>query len=201
MLLFRKRDASGVTVAMYFFSAAFVNEMICCFNTGLSQAMAGPHCAVARYGLIIPFIVTIMNIFRPVSAFVACAFLLPACQSTPPVEPDRFVIADANKNGTLNGGEVSNYFVANIFSERDTNKDGSITKAEWNPEMSAAETKEFAARDMNRDAGITLAEAEAYALKAGTYTGVVKEADSSKDGVISREEAKAYYASKEGPLR
>ena len=76
-----------------------------------------------------------------------------------------------------------------------------ITKAEWNPEMDAAEGKLFDARDTNKDGKVTLAEAEAHALKAGTYSGVIKEADSNKDGSVSREEAKAYYASKEGPAR
>jgi hypothetical protein len=133
--------------------------------------------------------------------FAAGALALPSCQTTPPAEPDRFALADTNKDGLLSGTEVSNYFVANIFTERDTNNDGFITKAEWNPEMPAAEAKLFAARDANNDGKISLAEAEAYALKAGTYTGVVKEADTNKDGAISREEAKAYYASKEGPAR
>lgn len=131
----------------------------------------------------------------------AGALALASCQTTPPAEPDRFALADTNKDGLLSGTEISNYFVANIFTERDTNNDGFITKAEWNPEMPAAEAKLFAARDTNNDGKISLAEAEAYALKAGTYTGVVKEADTNKDGSISREEAKAYYASKEGPAR
>ena len=133
--------------------------------------------------------------------FAVGALFLVSCQTTPPVEPDRFAIADTDKNGLLSGQEVSNYFVANIFTERDTNKDGFITKAEWNPAMPAAEAKLFDQRDANTDGKVTLAEAEAHALKAGTYTGVVKEADTNKDKAISRDEAKAYYASKEGSVR
>ena len=142
-----------------------------------------------------------MQTLRLFSAVVPTVLLFTACQSTPPAAPDRFVSADANKNGLLSGREISNYFVANIFTERDTNKDGFITKAEWNPGMPAAEAKLFAARDTNHDGKVSLAEAEDHALKAGTYTGMIKEADTNKDKAISREEAKAYYASKEGPAR
>lgn len=142
-----------------------------------------------------------MQMCHPFVLAASSALLLASCQTTPPAEPDRFSIADSNKDGVLSGTEVSNYFVANIFTERDTNKDGAITKAEWNPDMPAAEAKLFAARDANHDGQVSLLEAEAHALQAGTYTGVVKEADTSKDNAISREEAKAYYASKEGPVR
>ena len=142
-----------------------------------------------------------MQTIQLLPVIASSAFLLVSCQTTPPPEPDRFAIADTDKNGLLSGTEVSNYFVANIFIERDTNKDGFITKAEWNPSMPAAEGKLFNTRDANSDGKVTLAEAEAHALKAGTYTGVVKEADTSKDKAISRDEAKAYYASKEGSVR
>lgn len=142
-----------------------------------------------------------MQNLRLSSIAALSALVLASCQTTPPAAPDRFVIADTNKDGLLSGTEVSNYFVANIFTERDTNQDGFITKAEWNPSMPAAEAKLFVACDTNQDGQVSLVEAEAHALKAGTYTGVVKEADTNKDKAISREEATAYYASKEGPAR
>ena len=142
-----------------------------------------------------------MQTLRLLSIIASSALVLVSCQSTPPAAPDRFAAADGNKDGVLNGVEVNHYFVSNIFTERDTNHDGFITKAEWNPEMPAAEAKLFAERDTNGDGKVSLAEAEAYALKAGTYTGELKEADTNKDKAISREEATAYYASKEGPAR
>ncbi len=138
---------------------------------------------------------------RPLLVVASSVLALVSCQTTPPAQPDRFPDADTNKDGLLNGTEINNYFVSGIFTERDTNHDGVITKAEWNPEMDAAEGKLFDARDPNKDGKVTLAEAEAYAIKAGTYSSVLKEADTNKDGSVSREEAKAYYASKEGPAR
>lgn len=128
------------------------------------------------------------------------SFVLASCQSTPSA-PDRFALADTNKDAVLSGTEINHFFVSNIFTERDPNQDGFITQVEWNPEMIAGEAKLYGARDASKDGKISLAEAEAYALKAGTYTSVVKEADTTKDGAISREEANAYYASKEGPVR
>ncbi len=143
---------------------------------------------------------TIMQTSRLLSLAAFSSFVLASCQSTPPA-PDRFALADTNKDAVLSGREINHFFVANIFTERDPNQNGFITQAEWNPQMIAGEAKLFGARDANEDGKISLAEAEAYALKAGTYTSVIKEADTTKDGAISREEANAYYGSKEGPVR
>jgi hypothetical protein len=127
------------------------------------------------------------------AALAALAFV--SCQSSTP--PDRFAQADGDGNGTLSPAEVSDYFVGGVFDERDTNKDGKITKAEWNPAMDAAESKEFDLRDANRDGVVTRAEATAFARRQGLYASVTREADTNKDGVLTREEARAYYASKE----
>lgn len=134
---------------------------------------------------------------RPFLLAVPALLALVSCQTAAPVPPDRFVQADTSKDGVLTGGEISDYFVTGIFTARDTNNDGGITAAEWNPEMSAADLKLFKIRDTNQDGAVSLTEAKVFAKKAGTYTAVVKEADLDKDGAVSREEAKAYYASKE----
>lgn len=126
---------------------------------------------------------------------------LASCQTTPPAGPDRFAAADHNGDGRLSRDEVNDYFVAGIFTERDRDGDGYITQAEWNPEMKAAEVKEFKARDLNGDGRVSLAEAQAYARKKGVYDEAFAEADTNRDGFVSREEAVAYYASKEGPVR
>jgi hypothetical protein len=44
---------------------------------------------------------------------------------------------------------------------------------------------------------VTRDEAMAWARQGGTYAAVVKEADTNKDGGVSRDEAMAYFASKE----
>jgi Ca2+-binding EF-hand superfamily protein len=129
------------------------------------------------------------------AAAAMAAFGLLACQSSTP--PDRFAQADRDSNGSLSSAEVNDYLVGGIFEARDTNRDGIITKAEWNPQMDAAEAREFEKRDANRDGVVTRAEAVAYAERTGVFAADIRAADANKDGVISRDEARAYYASKE----
>ncbi len=124
------------------------------------------------------------------------ALALAACQSPAPA-PDRFAQADRDGNGALTAAEVSDYFVNAIFDARDTDKDGRITKAEWNPQMDAVEAREFVLRDTNNDGAVTREEATAYARRRGLYTKETREADTNKDGLLSRAEVTAYYASKE----
>jgi len=131
---------------------------------------------------------------RPALAAVA-ALVLASCQSA--TAPDRFVEADRDGSGALSPAEVSDYFVGGVFDERDPDKDGKITKAEWNPQMDASEAREFAARDANGDGIVTREEATAFARKAGLYAADTRKADTNRDGSVSREEARAYYASKE----
>jgi len=115
-------------------------------------------------------------------------------------ERDRFAEADQNKDGELTKSEYNDYAVSTIFGPRDTNGDGSITRTEWNPQMSAEESKEFALRDANKDGKVTFAEASAYALKTKRFTGDWSAADTNKNGTVNRAEAVAFYASKEGPI-
>jgi Ca2+-binding EF-hand superfamily protein len=128
---------------------------------------------------------------------LAC-LALAACQTA---TPNRFDEADLNSDAKLSRDEVTDYMVTSIFVTRDTNKDKSMSTAEWNPEKDAAAAKIFTERDTNQDGAVTLDEAKAYAKKVGSYNALVKEADTDKDGAINREEASAYYASKEGPVR
>jgi hypothetical protein len=48
---------------------------------------------------------------------------------------------------------------------------------------------------------VTLAEAKAFGRKRGVGNDFYKDADTNHDGYDSLKEARAYYASKEGPLR
>jgi hypothetical protein len=135
----------------------------------------------------------------PVAALLLA---LNACNTTPPASstPDRFAKADANGDGELTGEEFNHYAVSGVFVTRDANHDSQMTMAEWNPEMDAAQKKQFNLRDTNKDGLVSLAEAEAYAKMKGTFTSDIKAADANKNGTVSRAEAEAYYASKEGPF-
>ena len=64
-----------------------------------------------------------------------------------------------------------------------------------------AESKaNFDAADTNKDGSLSLNEALAYGRKRGVFKKEFQEADGDDDGYVTRAEAKAYYASKEGPL-
>jgi hypothetical protein len=118
-----------------------------------------------------------------------------SCQSTTP--PDRFAKADKDGSGALSSAEITEFLVVGIFDARDTNRDGKITKAEWNPQMDATEAREFLLRDADGDGAVTREEAVAYATRTGVYAADIRAADTNKDGQVSLAEARAYYASKE----
>lgn len=125
--------------------------------------------------------------------------LLSACQTTK--QPDRFDQADRNGDGKLSLDEITEYMVTTIFDTRDANKDKRMTTEEWYPEGGTPAPKEFKARDQDGDGVVSLEEAIAYSKKVGTYKDAMREADTNKDGWVSRAEAIAYYDSKEGPIR
>ena len=73
-----------------------------------------------------------------------------------------------------------------------------MTLEEWvggDPDRSA----DFKKRDANHDEIVTLEEAITYERTQGVVNEVMQKADTNHDGVLSRAEMKAYYASREGP--
>ena len=115
--------------------------------------------------------------------------------------PVRFDQADRNHDKALSLDEANAYLVGEIFDPRDKNKDGKLTRAEWMVIKGATQAEDFRVRDANADGVVTLDEALAYGRKKGMAKDLMREADKNKDGKLSVEEIKAYYASKEGPVR
>jgi Ca2+-binding EF-hand superfamily protein len=136
----------------------------------------------------------------------ACALLsfFAACQSTQTTQtakPDRFGLADTNHDGCLSRDEVSDMIVTEVFDGRDTNKDGKLTKAEWDVPGDESRNKIFRGADTNHDGVVTLAEAKAYGKKIGVGKNLFEESNKNHAACVDREEVRAYYASKEGPAR
>ena len=141
------------------------------------------------------------NPFR-VIVIVSCAFgLLAACQTTSNTLPDRFTDADLDRDGALNRTEVAAFATDSTFDAADANNDGKLTLPEWTASSSASRPAQFRAADANSDDTVTLDEARIYARRRPITQDFMKGADKDKDGKLSREEAKAYYASREGPVR
>ena len=117
-----------------------------------------------------------------------------SCQTTTnTAAEDRFAQADRNHDGKLSETEANDYFVAQIFAACDQNHDGKLTWKEWNVPGSGRSKARFDAADTDKDGSVSLAEAQAYGQKKGAF--------SKESGYVTREEAEAYYASKEGPPR
>ena len=135
-------------------------------------------------------------------ALASAVSVITACQTTTTSSsPNRFDQADANHDKSLSLDETNSYLVTEIFSARDTNKDGKMTREEWMVGDDAGHEKAFKDRDTNKDGAVTIDEALAYGHKRGMATKLMASADKNKDGKLSSEEVQAYYASKEGSPR
>jgi Ca2+-binding EF-hand superfamily protein len=136
---------------------------------------------------------------RPLLLLLTAAAVT-ACQSTS-TPPDRFVLADADKDGRLSRAEVSDFVVHNVFDARDEDGNHRLTPTEWWPEQDAEQTQAFTLRDANADSIVTLEEALVYGRANQGWDDIMADADTNKDGFITREEGTAYYAAREGPIR
>ena len=140
---------------------------------------------------------------HPIQSIVVLAAigLLAACQTTPTAKSKKFDETDTNHDGRLSREEISDRIVTEVFNGRDTNKNGKLTKAEWNVPGEERRNSLFLGADTNHDGVVTLAEAKAYGRKRGIGNEFYRDADTNHDGFVSLKEARAYYASKEGPAR
>jgi Ca2+-binding EF-hand superfamily protein len=124
----------------------------------------------------------------PFLAATATAILLASCQTA----PDHFAAADLDGDGKLSRDEAHEFIITKIFEQRDANKDGKISLAEWSPNISAEDRDLFQVRDANKDGFVSFQEARAYSKKHGTWNSIFDIADTNKDGFISRKEAAVF---------
>jgi Ca2+-binding EF-hand superfamily protein len=139
------------------------------------------------------------NPLRTITPFICTivtCLLFSACKKDSAV--NRFDSADKNADGVLSLDEVSAYFVVGLFLPLDTDKSGGLTMEEWNAVHDPGQAEIFNQRDADKDGIVTLNEGIQYAKSKGMVSEVFKKADTNRDKVVSREEATAYYASTEG---
>ena len=134
-------------------------------------------------------------------ALAITASVIAACQTTAPPPPNQFKQADMDHDNFLSLDEANGYLVTEIFSARDANKDGKLTREEWGGAGDAAQEKMLRDRDANKDGIVTIDEALAYGRKKGMARKFMTGADKNKDGKLSQDEVQSYYGSREGPPR
>ncbi len=142
------------------------------------------------------------------SIFLSLAAIgfLGGCKTISPQAADpsmeRFNRVDINGDGVLSQDEINKSFVDTLFKSRDLNGDGKLTREEWVVGDDPAAVRTFEEHDLNKDGIVTLAEAETRGLgKDGMAANFIAGADTDRNGVVDREEAIAYYARTEGPVR
>ena len=133
---------------------------------------------------------------------VAAGLTLISCETTRKAsKPDRFAAADLNRDGKLSEAEANDYFVATVFAARDANHDGKVSWEEWNVPGSGRTKKQFDLADTDKDGTLSGEEAIADGRKKRLFKKDIRAADKDHDGFVTKAEAEAYYASKEGSRR
>jgi hypothetical protein len=140
---------------------------------------------------------TFKQSLRATTSIVA-VLVAASCQTA---APDRFSAADTDHSGALTAAEANALLVTQLFDSRDLDKDGSLTESEWVVGGDPAQKKQFRASDGNHDGKVSREEAIAHGQKQGMAGKLVREADTDKNGTVSRDEMTAYYGSKEGLSR
>jgi hypothetical protein len=132
------------------------------------------------------------KIHRPVLA--GAALVLMASCATTETDRDLFTQADANKDGHLSLGEVNTIGLPRLFNRFDVNGDGSVTLEETRKVEPGFDAKLFAERDLNKDGKVSYAEYEKVALSKGGLTKAFSEVDANHDGIIDKAEAETHVA-------
>jgi Ca2+-binding EF-hand superfamily protein len=117
----------------------------------------------------------------------ASALLVASCSST-----DGFKAADTNKNGSVSKSEFERYMLEAIYAEADANRDSKITFEEWKAANPETKKSRFKAPDTNSDGSITPAEAEAHFDRQGTLDDLFSQIDTNGDKSLSRAEIVAF---------
>lgn len=126
------------------------------------------------------------------------AMLLAACSTT---TRTHFRRADVNHDSRLDKQEFTDG-VANIVMEKfDTDKNGTVSLAEWRTLEGTGNDKGFKQRDANHDGGITLPETRQMTAKGPRFERLFEEIDANKDGAIEWSEVEAYKKAHPEPAK
>lgn len=124
------------------------------------------------------------------------ALALAACQ-TAETDRDLFLKADTNKDGKLSLSEVCELGYPRLYGRFDANGDGRVTFAEAKARQPDFDEKLFTERDLNRDGTVTYEEYVKVAEDKGGMAEAFALVDTNRDAQIDKAEAQVYAASLE----
>jgi hypothetical protein len=113
----------------------------------------------------------------------------------------RFEKADRDNNGLVTQAEAGLYVADDLFEGLDNDKNKRISSAEWNAGGNHLTVQSFRKADQNGDGTLTEDELKQAAMRSKQMNEFISKADLNHDGGVSKQEALAFYASKEGPMR
>ena len=131
---------------------------------------------------------------RPLLIIASSAFLA-SCRTSPPTSA--FDLADADKDGRVTKAEFDNFMSDSTFLRYDANRDGKVTFEEWKAADPTADMPTFKAIDTDGSGGVSPEEGRAAVRRKRTFDGLFAEVDTRKDGVIDRSES-ANFSEKLG---
>jgi hypothetical protein len=127
------------------------------------------------------------------------AVWLGGCRSD--ITPGRFEKADLDDNGLITRAEAGVFVASSLFDGLDKDHDRKIVSAEWNAGGNSMTVQSFRKADQNHDNAISEEELKLAAIQSKQMGEFMSEADKDRDGGVTKQEALAYYASKEGPVQ
>ena len=132
--------------------------------------------------------------FRPLLIIASSAYLA-SCRTTPMVSA--FDLADADKDGRVTKAEFDNFMSDSTFARYDANRDGKVTFEEWKAVDPTADMPTFKRIDTDGNGSVSPEEGRAAVRRKGTFDNLFAEVDTKQDGVIDRAES-ANFSEKLG---
>jgi Ca2+-binding EF-hand superfamily protein len=119
----------------------------------------------------------------------ATFLLVAGCANSSP----HFQTMDLDRDGVLSPGEFSDAVADASFAKYDRNGDHVIDRNEWlSAEHGPGAEALFRARDLSGNGRISPQEARLAAEKNQTLNNLFTSVDTNRDGVLDRDEARAY---------
>jgi len=106
---------------------------------------------------------------------------------------DPFAVADADGSGKIAKPEFERFMLESIFSEADANGDSKVSYEEWKVINPDTEKEKFSKPDADKDGLVTPEEMKAYFAGKDTFGTLFEKIDVNGDKGLDREEVETFY--------